>query len=102
MGILRHDLQDPYGRIIRIVPPGLRWGCPEFPDLLAIVADHCPPRHGKVLLAAGVGEREIDVGVTVDLVVLVAVNVGQEVDRMLSPVGIGHHRSRTNVLAIQR
>src|SRR4051812_34970910 len=50
----------------------------------------------------GFGEGEPDIGIALDVLVLVAVRIGQEIDRVLVPVDIRRHRPRVDVLAVKR
>src|SRR5690606_32226113 len=99
--ILRHHLQNADGGILWIVPPSLGGRSPKFPDLFPIVADHRLAAERKVFLGTAVGKSQIDVRIAVDLLILMAVDIGQEVDRMLIALHVGHHGPRVDGLSIQ-
>src|SRR5690606_20646403 len=64
--------------------------------------DGRPPGQRDVFLPVRIGEGETDVGIAVDVLVLPACRVGEEIDHLLVPVRVGRHGARTNILAVMR
>lgn len=78
--ILGGDGDQANGRIVLVLPPGLVPVGPEFGDLGAVIAELGRAGDDHIFVAAAIDPGERDGGEALDLSVLVAFHIDQEVD----------------------
>lgn len=96
--ILGRQGDDAYGGVVLIVPPGLVEVGPEFMDQGAVIADFCRAGHDGIFVPARVDPGGGDEGEFLDLAVLFALGIDEEMDGMAIAIDAGRQRPRALAL----
>lgn len=83
-----------------VVPPGLVPIGPEFPNLGAIVAELCLAGDNNIFVAAAIDPGQRDGGKALDLAILVALDIDEEMNGMLLAEDAGRERPALLLFAI--